>query len=778
MHLIHLKLVNIASYGNIDNELDFSSLKYPLLVIGPNASGKTTFFVDGITFALFKSAYGRGPTGTGSATRLILPAGKKVSGYLELTFEVGGEVYRIRRRGSWSRDSVRWESSLYKLIGDKGRERIAIQDEVDKKIRKLMGFDYKTFLNSVVVRQGDVFSFIDKGDSERRDLLLRLINLELDKYRELIKEKLEILNNKISELNGALETDKKLLRYSSMHEIDMDEKRFLNEKKYLENELSKLDDRMSKLQEEKQNLDRELGGFINANSRIQKIKGEIMALKNRVVRKGLKIDIEEVSEIERSYNNIKMSVESLSKIEETLKRYMDILEKFRELDKLIRFTEELEEKKGKLVEEATLKNIELSEEYIASLKANIKVLRKKLPEINESIELLRSSKEPNCPLCGSPLDEAHRSKVLSKLSIEYADVEKRLGESERLLNYSSKIYEEYTKIKRDIDEYMIKVDFYRKELEDVDRSTVENIVEKLDAEKRSLMNNINKELKDFCKLFAIPCDINSYHKLYELYLSEKQVLDKIRSLTEELEGFLISFDKERYAQLTRKADELSKSIKDVLISKEKLYENLNTVKNNLAEIERQRSLMNDKNKLEKQLNELNEKRRLWNDLLHYVFADSRFPRSLLKDLVEDFLTPEANRYLSIILPSASVRLSISEEGRGISLDVYIDDVKREKPTLSGGEKTLIGFSIRLAISSLATTLAGGIKPDFIIVDEGFGPLDEDNSDLIAETLGKLVKNELIKQVIIITHEAVLKNHPVFREVINIAKIRGISHIKY
>jgi DNA repair exonuclease SbcCD ATPase subunit len=201
---------------------------------------------------------------------------------------------------------------------------------------------------------------------------------------------------------------------------------------------------------------------------------------------------------------------------------------------------------------------------------------------------------------------------------------------------------------------------------------------------------------------------------------------------------------------------------------------LTEVINNLAKEER---IFRDIRRLEEEIKELNNSKRIWTMLRDYVFADSMFPRSLLKRIVEELLTAEVNNMLSYIFPNAYIRFNVSGEGKGVSLDIYIDNIKRNRLTLSGGEKTLIGFAIRLGISRLVSILhTKGTTPDFLIIDEGFGPLDEENKSLIAEVLGTLVSTALYSQVIVISHESELKNHPVFRHIIEVRRDRGYSRV--
>lgn len=774
MRLIRLRLRNIASYR--DDELIFTSLDYPILVTGPNGAGKTTFFVDGITFGLFKSAYGRGPLGSVPSTRLILSAGKKLSGEIELVFEIEGKTYMVRRRGSWVGDSVRWESNLYEVKdgGDLGR--VAMQDEVDKKIRELTGYDHKTFLDSVVIRQGDVYSFVERNDSGRRDLLLRLINLELEKYRDEIRNRMNRLENEISMMMGNIESNKKLMEYSSLEEVEKAEKNIISLKKDLEEKLFELDSKISGFRREKEDVDKSLGGLINISNRIRGIEKRLKNLERSIADNGIKIISEDIDKVGELYVNLKEISGKIRFIDNEIASYTSILNKFEELNQLYDSLKKTEEEKFILMEKAYSKEIVLSSEFINSLHININTLNEKLSEIKESIELLNSSTEPNCPLCGRPLDEEHRKKVLTRLEGSLSILKAKLKEYNTVLNEAENLFKKYSKLEEDTRNLEIKIGLYTDELKNFDREKINNLVEDLRKEKNLSTKKFSSLLNMFCEIFSIHCDEESYEKLYNTFEEKREFFEEIKLLSSELNRLKSSFDDEKYNMLLKKSDDLFKEINLIESEKGRVHGDIEGMKIKLEEIGKQKKLIRETMSLENKLRKLNKKHMLWNYLLQYVFADSRFPRSLLKDIVEEFLTPETNKYLSIIYPSSSVQISVSEGGKGVSLSIYINNIRRDKSTLSGGEKTLIGFAIRLAIGSLVSSLSGGIKPDFLIIDEGFGPLDDENKNLIAEMLGTLISSKLFDQVIVITHESELKNHPVFRDIVSVRKVRDISHI--
>jgi exonuclease SbcC len=90
----------------------------------------------------------------------------------------------------------------------------------------------------------------------------------------------------------------------------------------------------------------------------------------------------------------------------------------------------------------------------------------------------------------------------------------------------------------------------------------------------------------------------------------------------------------------------------------------------------------------------------------------------------------------------------SEEGTFAVIDHRNADERRSVSTLSGGETFLVSLALAL---SLAETLAGsgGAKLDAIILDEGFGTLDDESLDIVASVLEELAGQGLM--VGVITH---------------------------
>jgi exonuclease SbcC len=93
-------------------------------------------------------------------------------------------------------------------------------------------------------------------------------------------------------------------------------------------------------------------------------------------------------------------------------------------------------------------------------------------------------------------------------------------------------------------------------------------------------------------------------------------------------------------------------------------------------------------------------------------------------------------------------LESDDEGSFSIIDHRNADEIRDIATLSGGETFLVSLALSL---SLAETLSasGGAGLDAIILDEGFGTLDEESLDVVAAVLEELAGRGLM--VGVITH---------------------------
>lgn len=156
-----LAMENFKSYSKMN--LDFNS--GISIIMGQNGAGKSTI-LEAVSFALFKQYSGR------SLQHLVRSEQSKMK--VQLDFVVNGRTYRVlRERGkSTSKAELRIKEgeAFHSLTtGDK---------QVSYEIQNLLEMDGDLFLNAVYVRQGEIADLIDKTQSEKKQLIGKLLGID------------------------------------------------------------------------------------------------------------------------------------------------------------------------------------------------------------------------------------------------------------------------------------------------------------------------------------------------------------------------------------------------------------------------------------------------------------------------------------------------------------------------------------------------------------------------------------------------------------------------
>ena len=147
--------------------IDFSNRRL-FAITGATGAGKSSL-LDAMTWVL----YGEVPR-VGRATRQLITHGAKTMA-VRLDFTARGEQYRVSRQAP-STAGARLERRLpdgeWKLLADRA-------PAVTAEVTAVLGLDYDTFTKTVLLPQGAFDSFLRGGDRERREILTRLLGLDL-----------------------------------------------------------------------------------------------------------------------------------------------------------------------------------------------------------------------------------------------------------------------------------------------------------------------------------------------------------------------------------------------------------------------------------------------------------------------------------------------------------------------------------------------------------------------------------------------------------------------
>lgn len=187
MYLHRLELRAIGPYPDLVS-IDFAALAASgvFLLEGPTGSGKSTI-IDAVVFALYGGLAGSDASSDRLHSQHADPA---VEPFVELVFETGAGIYRVRRTPQYDRPkqrgtgTVKQQASvqLFRLaspsdvVGEPMSSRIP---EVGVEIGRVIGLDRAQFLQTVVLPQGEFARFLRSPGEDRRKLLQSLFGTQV-----------------------------------------------------------------------------------------------------------------------------------------------------------------------------------------------------------------------------------------------------------------------------------------------------------------------------------------------------------------------------------------------------------------------------------------------------------------------------------------------------------------------------------------------------------------------------------------------------------------------
>jgi DNA repair exonuclease SbcCD ATPase subunit/predicted MPP superfamily phosphohydrolase len=512
---VKFEFSNMFSYGE-DNVVDFTKLDDVYGLFASNASGKSSL-MDALCFTVFdKSARAF------KAVHVLNSQKMSFSG--KFTFEINDMQYVIERKGSRDKkNNVKVDVNFYKI---EKNEKISLNSEARRStneiIRDYLG-DYDDFVLTTLALQGNQGSFIDMGQTERKELLSQFIGLNV--FDKLAAS----ANDKIKELTGAIKTFNKENNQSKIEGM--------------KTEVGLLESKLIDLNEQKEKHSDE---YVKINEKINTEQSKLVKLDNVPTNVATLKKEKETLEIK-----IKQAVESVSNIDKEIqtkkKEYDEIISKLNE------FPSDLKEKADK---HASLnRNKQRIEQEMEKLKLVVK------EKLNKLDHLSKHEYDPNCKYCcnNAFVKDAMAAKnslnddkeEARKLSVSLAEIKSQIEELEQFVSQ----YQNSSSLK--------------------DRSNIlSSFISKKELEKATLSNLLDKSKN---RSTEIENQIEIYERSKEIIENNKVILSvitELKSTSSDLSSKLKSIEKSHVDAYSRKVS-VSDQIKNIeeQIKKIEDYEN-------------------------------------------------------------------------------------------------------------------------------------------------------------------------------------------------------------
>jgi len=309
--------------------------------------------------------------------------------------------------------------------------------------------------------------------------------------------------------------------------------------------------------------------------------------------------------------------------------------------------------------------------------------------------------------------------------------------------------------------------------------SISQILTNFDNDIKVSQNNLDKIKEKITIHQGLKLDFENFKK-YELDL---------RKIEDELKGFLSTYG----AQFK---DSSIEGIKELSVEKEKVSIELKALSNSLNEkkakfqVDQERSgqLRNEISKMKdlaKKIGDYEVDIDHINKAKEYVrrfVTEYMVVKRLVKNIalttdkyIKDFTS---GQYSDLLLDLSGTRKT------GLSLrirDNYNGEYESTE-VISGGDRTALGFALRLAISELMSSIRPtkdsprrNPKVDFLLLDEPLAALDETRRERI---LKHLIKSKSFSQIFLITHTAIPQDISTSKIVVEKDLSTGLSRAKY
>ena len=720
-----LQKMELYRFMNYRTPVKFDFRAPYIVIAGPTGSGKTTI-LDALTFALF-----------GKSSRLDLQNVKmedicRKNGNVSCRFKTGENEIRIKR----GRDK-KGKSYLELFINNK---RVPGKiPELNEKIRStILGMNYKSFVNSTIIRQDEMKALGSKSSTERLKTLQNLFRLDIfEKAINDTQSRLQEVLNEKNQKEGELKVKKEEIVKIEQLEAELAENKpqlssYIDKRKSLLKIIEKL---KTKEEANQKTLERYLSIQTtkrNAEARLETRLKEQTNVSTELIRYQ-KLQ-SQIAEIEKQIKEMKDVEEEITVLEQTKKEHI-----------LIECHLDTLKKKKQQREDSLKKDLKAKINRLKKEQSRTKELSTKIDHesafklLNQEGRLLeriqRISLEQSWNLTEKILQELHEEQLQARKEL------KELQKEKKEINKDSFILSEITQKILELEEEVQELEIRLRQSQEADEKELLTELKKLETldftpEKDQKLTTLLSKHKSNLKIQEKYEKIKQEAKVHIDPTSKASTIEKQVKETEteiqELENKLKSF-----SSFKKEYEHLSKELEDKR-KEERSLENLiavleERIENQTQKIEELKKIKPEIKSLEKEITQLLIEEEIFEKLKREVFHIKGAPFYAISKVL-----PRLGRRASFILAELTndrlshiqlQKIESDRHGMGFEILIKVPDGMRDVATFSGGERTQINAALRLAISEEISELGhveetATASKKTLFIDEGdLGSLD-------------------------------------------------------
>ena len=627
---VRFEFSNMFSYGE-NNVIHFDKVNGLMGLFAPNASGKSSLF-DAISFCLFDKcsrAY--------KASHIM--NNRKADFHCQLDFDVEGISYSIRREARTINKgkNVKVDVQFWKTVDGvaeslNGTERRDTNQIIEGYVGR-----YEDFVMTALSLQGNNALFIDKSQSERKDLLAQFMGLDIfDKLYEAASEEIKevavlIKNFKRTDFTSELATK----------EGDL---------KIKKDELKKYNGILKTQTQQKDDI----------QTQISNLKENLVPIDSKLDLKNLEKSKESIKE------NIEHNIALIGTKKSNIKNYTDLL---CEVSQSISTNDTVN---GLPIDDAK-KEWDLAKGKLVEVQQQIDKIESQYEGNLEKLKHLEQHEyDPNCKFC--------MNNVFVKDAIATKEVVKTQEAQLETLNIAQHTLIRATEPYSEVDDTWNKLNELRNKY-----TKGEIVIQKSEAELQSLETQAQ----------LLQTQLDSVEADIQRYFDNEATIEKNKEINQDIK------DLESKKKLID--DEIKNTNKEIL-----------TLTGQIGSIE---SFINATKAKMVEVKELEHKNTLFTIYLDAVKKDG-VPYELISKAMP-VIESEVNNILGQVVDFS---LSMDTDGKNINARIVYEDQEWNLEMCSGMEKFISGLAIRVALINIC----GLPRPNFLVIDEGFGTLDADN----------------------------------------------------